>query len=128
MRYWLWDPKLEAGGIAFCGGAIALFSVFGDNPPLIRLAFLLVGLGIFVGGGATYCLLDDPEKEDLFFLKIAARLGFLLVGPGVGLFLWEVEQTQSFWLALGITGIPLASLGKLIWKHKRGNDPPSKEE
>ena len=123
MRYWWVSPKEQAGGMAVAGGFIALIGLFSDRD--LILSFLLFGVGLLFGFGATYCLLDDPEEEDLFPLKVAARLGFLSAGLGLGAFIWKMDIPQYIWVFYLATALPLLSLARLLlrrrWKVRREN-------
>lgn len=121
MIRWGRNQKLNAGGMALTGGAIALFGIFeiGDGTLLDCLAAVLLGVGLLVGFGATYCLLDDPEEKDIFTLKVAARLGFLLVGLGAGLG-FRLMEPDFPWQAVAVfVAIPLLSLAKLLVRRRR---------
>ena len=96
--------------MAFAGGGIALLGIFSEP----TLAFLLFGIGLLFGFGATYCLLDAPEEKDIFPLKVAARLGFLLAGLGVGVFIWKLNIPQYIWAFYIAVALPLLSLARLL--------------
>ena len=101
--------------MAAAGGFIALLGIFLD----MTLVCLLFGLGLLLGFGAVYCLLDDAEEEDIFRLKVAARLGFLLAGLGIGAFVWELDIPQYAWVFYLAVAFPLLSLARLLLRRRR---------
>jgi len=56
------------------------------------LTIFLVGLTMFMVGGGAEALLEVDKKKDTavleFFLKVAKRLGVVLLSVGVALWVW----------------------------------------